>query len=126
MKLLQALLEEKSSTLKTMNMMGKFLSELTTEIKEVNTNLRDIKQATKENREAIEKQTLLGGKQVIIEKQIPTSEESVINNLSETQEPGFIPSIDNDEILTISTPSKSNTVTTTKDFASKAKSLTGE
>ena len=125
MKLLQALLEEKASTLKVLNMMGQFLGDLTTKIDEVNTNLKDIKKATNENKEAIEKQTLLGGKQIIIEKEIISETSATTsNNLSEDQDPGFIPSIDNDEILTITTQTENKAVTTTKDFASTAKSLT--
>jgi diphthamide biosynthesis methyltransferase len=124
MKLIQTLLEEKASTLKVINMMSQFLGDLSNKMDEVNINLKDIKKATRENREAIEQQTQLGSKQIIIEKQIGTANIPIEANSIE-QSPEFIPTIDDTELV-INTQNDNITTTTSKDFAVSAKSLKEE
>ncbi len=116
MKLLQNLLEEKSTNLKVLKLMGKFLIDLSDKIDKTNDQLEKLNSAVG-NQQVVEKT-------IIQTSEVSTQEQSPIKTITTNPDDEFIPGV-GDSDLEVSTKSNSTTVVN-KDFADAAASLKEE
>jgi len=114
MKLIQSLMEEKSTNAQILKVIGKFLITLSDKLDTLNSNLVDIKEILKNNTSQVEV------------RYVDTPPDSIKKNIKKKKEDNkFIPTIQNDNKNEIKSK-LIKTKVTKKDYSKQAKSLKDE